>query len=82
MMKQYRNSPNCWVLHWAGQKFIKVAKSPLSPPIAFPFIVDASGILLLSDDGIPVSGSEINSIRSQGFNYVKLFYMFLLLIIN
>ncbi|KAK8942985.1 hypothetical protein KSP39_PZI008956 [Platanthera zijinensis] len=51
----------------SGQKFIKVAKSPISPPLAFPFTVCSSGIALLSDDGIEMLGQEINVIRSQGF---------------
>lgn len=50
----------------AGQKFIKVAKSPMSPAMAFPFIVESSGISLLNDDGFKVMGREINTIRFQG----------------
>ncbi|KAL8115643.1 hypothetical protein AgCh_022228 [Apium graveolens] len=50
----------------SGQRFIKVAKSPISPPFAFPFNITASGILLLSDDGREMSGPQINSIRHQG----------------
>ncbi|XP_042476278.1 DNA repair protein RAD51 homolog 2 [Macadamia integrifolia] len=49
-----------------GQRFIKVAKSPLSPPLAFPFDVTSSGISLLSDDGIEVMGPEICTIHCQG----------------
>ncbi|XP_043702540.1 DNA repair protein RAD51 homolog 2 isoform X2 [Telopea speciosissima] len=49
-----------------GQRFIKVAKSPLSPPLAFPFVVTSSGISLLSDDGIEVMGPEICAIHCQG----------------
>ncbi|KAF9596962.1 hypothetical protein IFM89_014606, partial [Coptis chinensis] len=65
-------------IHWAhavtirlvleassGQRYIKVAKSPISPPIAFPFIVTSSGISLLSDDGTEVEGAEINAIHCQ-----------------
>ncbi|KAF8758191.1 hypothetical protein HU200_010633 [Digitaria exilis] len=48
--------------------FIKVAKSPMSPAVAFPFVVESSGITLLSDEGIDVTGSEITSIRCQGQN--------------
>lgn len=51
---------------FTGQKFIKVAKSPMSPAVAFPFIVESSGISLLSDEGIDVTGPEINTIRNQG----------------
>ncbi|KAI0497447.1 hypothetical protein KFK09_020674 [Dendrobium nobile] len=50
----------------SGQKFIKVAKSPLSPPLAFPFTVSSSGVTLLSDDGIEMIGQEIGMIRCQG----------------
>lgn len=50
----------------AGQKFIKVAKSPMSPAVAFPFIVESSGISLLNDDGFKVMGQEISTIRFQG----------------
>ncbi|OVA18184.1 AAA+ ATPase domain [Macleaya cordata] len=66
-------------IHWAhavtirlvleadsGQRFIKVAKSPISPPLAFPFVVTSSGISLLTDDGTEVKGPEINSIHCQG----------------
>lgn len=56
----------------SGQRFIKVAKSPMSPAVAFPFIVESSGITLLSDEGIDVSGPEITSIRCQGQNLLGL----------
>lgn len=49
-----------------GQRYIKVAKSPMSPPIAFPFIITSSGIALLEDDGIELRGHEINTIHCQG----------------
>ncbi|XP_077239596.1 DNA repair (Rad51) family protein isoform X2 [Tasmannia lanceolata] len=52
----------------SGQRFIKVAKSPTSPPLAFPFVVNKSGISLLSEDGIQVMGPEINMIHCQGHN--------------
>ncbi|KAK9279092.1 hypothetical protein L1049_012767 [Liquidambar formosana] len=68
-------------IHWAhavtirlvleaksGQKFIKVAKSPISPPMAFPFNITASGISLLNDDGIEMTGPQINAIHCQGHN--------------
>ncbi|XP_031286918.1 DNA repair protein RAD51 homolog 2 isoform X1 [Pistacia vera] len=66
-------------IHWAhavtirlvlesksGQRFMKVAKSPISPPLAFPFNITSSGISLLNDDGMELMGPEINSIYSQG----------------
>lgn len=56
----------------SGQRFIKVAKSPMSPAVAFPFIVESSGITLVSDEGIDVSGPEITSIRCQGQNLLGL----------
>ena len=42
----------------------------MSPAVAFPFVVESSGITLLSDEGIDVTGSEITSIRCQGIIYV------------
>lgn len=51
---------------YSGQRFIKVAKSPISPPVAFPFVVDSAGISLVSDDGIEVMGQEISTIHCQG----------------
>ncbi|XP_008792404.2 DNA repair protein RAD51 homolog 2 [Phoenix dactylifera] len=56
---------------YSGQKFIKVAKSPMSPARAFPFIVESSGISLLNDDGFKVMGREINTIRFQGHNILE-----------
>ncbi|KAJ9543819.1 hypothetical protein OSB04_023526 [Centaurea solstitialis] len=65
-------------IHWAhavtirlvlesrsGQRFIKVAKSPMSPPLAFPFEVTSSGISLLNDDGVEMAGPQINAIDHQ-----------------
>ncbi|XP_022756583.1 DNA repair protein RAD51 homolog 2 isoform X2 [Durio zibethinus] len=75
-------------IHWAhavttrlvleaksGQRFIKVAKSPISPPLAFPFHITSSGISLLSDEGIELMGPEINSIHCQGHNEIINFGM-------
>ncbi|XP_004294689.1 PREDICTED: DNA repair protein RAD51 homolog 2 isoform X2 [Fragaria vesca subsp. vesca] len=66
-------------IHWAhavtirlvldakfGKRFIKLAKSPISPSLAFPFNITSSGISLLTDDGIELSGPEINTIHCQG----------------
>ncbi|XP_034218738.1 DNA repair protein RAD51 homolog 2 isoform X1 [Prunus dulcis] len=66
-------------IHWAhavtirlvldsksGKRFIKLAKSPISPPLAFPYNITSSGITLLNDDGIELTGPEINSIHCQG----------------
>ncbi|KAG7010599.1 DNA repair protein RAD51-like 2 [Cucurbita argyrosperma subsp. argyrosperma] len=50
----------------SGQRFIKLAKSPMSPPLAFPFSITSSGISLLSDNGKELSGAEINEIHCQG----------------
>ncbi|KGN47322.1 DNA repair protein RAD51 homolog 2 [Cucumis sativus] len=50
----------------SGQRFIKLAKSPMSPPLAFPFTITASGISLLSNNGEELSGAEINEIHCQG----------------
>ncbi|WOL06892.1 DNA repair protein RAD51 [Canna indica] len=52
----------------SGQRFIKVSKSPASPAVEFPFVVESSGISLLSDEGLEVTGSEISTIRWQGQN--------------
>ncbi|XP_061352043.1 DNA repair protein RAD51 homolog 2 [Gastrolobium bilobum] len=52
----------------SGQRFIKLAKSPVSPPLAFPFNITSSGMVLLDDDGIEMKGSEINTIHCQGQN--------------
>ncbi|KAJ0021232.1 hypothetical protein Pint_32257 [Pistacia integerrima] len=69
-------------IHWAhavtirlvlesksGQRFMKVAKSPISPPLAFPFNITSSGISLLNDDGMELMGPEINSIYCQGLSF-------------
>ncbi|XP_047160586.1 DNA repair protein RAD51 homolog 2 isoform X2 [Vigna umbellata] len=49
----------------SGQRFIKLAKSPISPPLAFPFKITSSGVILLDDDGIEMKGPEINTIQCQ-----------------
>ncbi|CAH9075073.1 unnamed protein product [Cuscuta europaea] len=67
-------------IHWAhavttrlvfesrsGQRYIKVAKSSISPPIAFPFNITSCGISLLDDDGVEMTGPEMNTINYQGF---------------
>ncbi|PWA64607.1 AAA+ ATPase domain-containing protein [Artemisia annua] len=66
-------------IHWAhavtvrlvlesrsGQRFIKVAKSPMSPPLSFPFEVTSMGVVLLNDDGVEMPGPQINAIDHQG----------------
>ncbi|XP_052186084.1 DNA repair protein RAD51 homolog 2 isoform X2 [Diospyros lotus] len=66
-------------IHWAhavtirlvleaksGARLIKVAKSPISPPIVFPFNITSSGILFTSDVGIEMTGPQINTIQNQG----------------
>lgn len=52
----------------AGQRYIKLAKSPISPPLAFPYNITSSGIVLLDDDGIEMKGPEINTIHCQGLS--------------
>jgi hypothetical protein len=42
----------------------------MSPAVAFPFAVESSGITLLSDESIDVTGPDITSIRCQGTIYV------------
>ena len=43
-----------------------MAKSPISPPLAFPFDITSSGILLLNDEGKEMKGPQINTIHCQG----------------
>ncbi|KAI3411359.1 uncharacterized protein J3R85_018068 [Psidium guajava] len=70
-------------IHWAhavtirliletisGERFIKVAKSPMSPTLAFPFSITSSGISLLNDDGIEVVGQEISTIHCHGHSEI------------
>lgn len=52
----------------AGERFIKLAKSPISPPLAFPFTITSSGISLLNDDGQELRGTEISTIHCQGLS--------------
>lgn len=66
-------------IHWAhavsirlilevrsGQRYMKIAKSPISPPLQFQYEITASGISFLSDDGAEVSGPQINAIHFHG----------------
>ncbi|PON62369.1 DNA repair protein [Parasponia andersonii] len=50
----------------SGQRFIKLAKSPMSPPLAFPFNITSAGISLLSGIGTELKGAEINRIHYHG----------------
>ncbi|XP_054812760.1 DNA repair protein RAD51 homolog 2 isoform X2 [Prosopis cineraria] len=52
----------------SGERFIKLAKSPISPPLAFRFNITSSGIVLLDDIGMELKGSDINTIHFQGQN--------------
>ncbi|KAJ3676382.1 hypothetical protein LUZ60_003794 [Juncus effusus] len=52
----------------SGHRFIKVAKSPISPAVTFPFVIESSGITLLNHVGFRVAGQEINTIRCRGCN--------------
>ncbi|KAF8039767.1 hypothetical protein BT93_B2091 [Corymbia citriodora subsp. variegata] len=54
----------------SGERFIKVAKSPMSPALAFPFSITSSGISLLNDDGIEVVGQEISTIHCHGHSEI------------
>lgn len=40
----------------------------MSPPLAFPFSITPSGIVLLNDDGMEMKGPEINTIHCQGLS--------------
>lgn len=51
---------------FAGQRIIKVAKSPMTPPLAFPFHITSAGISLLSDEGTELKGPGINNIHARG----------------
>ncbi|CAH2060255.1 unnamed protein product [Thlaspi arvense] len=55
-------------------RIIKVAKSPMSPPLAFPFHITSGGISLLSDDGTELKGPGINTIHAQGHSDVINFH--------
>ncbi|KAM1355244.1 hypothetical protein ACFX13_030241 [Malus domestica] len=48
------------------KRFVKLAKSPISPPLAFHFNITPSGISFLSDDGIELTRPEICIIHCQG----------------
>ncbi|KAL7264653.1 hypothetical protein ACSBR1_002587 [Camellia fascicularis] len=50
----------------SGERFMKVAKSPISPPLVFSFNITSSGISLLSDVGVEMIGPPINTIQNQG----------------
>ncbi|KFK32289.1 hypothetical protein AALP_AA6G223100 [Arabis alpina] len=58
----------------SGGRIIKVAKSPISPPLAFPFHITSGGISLLSDNGTELKGPEINSIQARGHSDVINFH--------
>lgn len=45
---------------------MKVEKSPISPPLAFAFTINSSGISLLTDDGKEMVVPETNAICRQG----------------
>nr|XP_043612118.1 DNA repair protein RAD51 homolog 2 [Erigeron canadensis] len=72
-------------IHWAhavtirlvlesrsGRRFIKVAKSPMSPSLSFPFEVTSQGIVLLDDVGVEMIGPQINAIDHQGHSDIIL----------
>ena len=46
---------------------MKVKKSPISPPMGFPFNITSSGISLLRDVGVEMTGPQINAIQNQGW---------------
>ncbi|THG00215.1 hypothetical protein TEA_020648 [Camellia sinensis var. sinensis] len=54
----------------SGERFMKVAKSPISPPLVFPFNITSSGISLLTDVGVEMIGPQINAIQNQGHSDV------------
>ncbi|KAF5751510.1 hypothetical protein HS088_TW02G00524 [Tripterygium wilfordii] len=56
----------------SGQRYIKVTKCPISPPLDFPFNITSSGISLPSDKGTQLTGQEIYTISGQGLLLVLL----------
>ncbi|GAB2285137.1 DNA repair protein RAD51 [Dionaea muscipula] len=54
----------------SGQRFIKISKSPISPPLRFPYVISSSGISFLDDEGVEVSGPEIHGIHCQGHSNI------------
>ncbi|KAH9661083.1 DNA repair protein RAD51 [Citrus sinensis] len=49
----------------SGQRFMKVEKSPTSPPLAFPFTITPSGLSLLTDDGTEMVVPETCNLSSR-----------------
>ncbi|KAH9700910.1 DNA repair protein RAD51 [Citrus sinensis] len=49
----------------SGQRFMNVEKSPTSPPLAFSFTINPSGISLLTDDGTEMVVPETCNLSSS-----------------
>ncbi|KAH9700915.1 DNA repair protein RAD51 [Citrus sinensis] len=49
----------------SGQRFMNVEKSPTSPPLAFSFTINPSGISLLTDDGTEMVVPETCNLSSR-----------------
>ncbi|KAH9325977.1 hypothetical protein KI387_006155, partial [Taxus chinensis] len=50
---------------YAGQRFMKIAKSPVSPTLAFPFVITSSGIELVGTEAFETGGEDITSIHGS-----------------
>lgn len=62
----------------AGHRLIKIAKSSISPSVGFFFRINTSGISLLDDEGVEMSGPEANTIHYQGLmsTFCYILYVF------
>lgn len=73
--------PNGWwfyVFLLAGHRLIKIAKSSISPSVGFFFRINASGISLLENEGVEMSGPEANSIHCQGLTWTFSYFLYIL----
>lgn len=52
---------------YTGQRYMKIAKSPISPTLAFPFVITTSGVALQGSEVIEVTGRDITSIHGTGY---------------
>ncbi|XP_059074321.1 DNA repair protein RAD51 homolog 2 isoform X2 [Cryptomeria japonica] len=52
---------------YGGQRFIKIAKSPVSPTLAFPFVITALGIELVGTEFFEIAGQDIAVIHGSGY---------------
>lgn len=50
----------------SGHRFIKIAKSSISPSVGFFYNIASSGISLMSDEGTEITGMEASAIQGHG----------------